>query len=320
MKEEKLQVGVIGVGSMGQHHARVYNELDSVALIGVTDADASRAESIAAEYDTVAMPLEELLDTVDAVSVAVPTQYHLETALACIEHGVHILIEKPIAANEEEASEIIEAAEDADIIVQVGHIERFNPAIQELDRIVKAEDIVAIRTERLGPPPERDIQDNTVIDLMIHDVDVVTALLGDEPTTVNALGMRENRYASATLQFDSGVVATLISSRLTQRKVRKLKITTKDTFIEVDYIDQSIEIHRQSAPEFINKEDGMHYRHESVIERPQVESHEPLKKEINSFVESISSNTTPVVSGRDGLRALELVREIDASAKEDSSE
>jgi predicted dehydrogenase len=285
-------------------------------LVGVADADSSQADRIAEEYETVAMREDKLLEAVDAVSVVVPTQYHLETALHCIEHGVHVLIEKPIAANKQAAVEIIEAAEAADVIVQVGHIERFNPAIQELDRIVKVEDIVAIRTERLGPPPERDIQDNSVIDLMIHDVDVVTALLGGEPAAVSALGTRENKYASATLQFDSGVVATLISSRLTQRKVRKLKITTKDKFIEVDYLDQTIEIYRQSAPEFINKDDGIHYRHESVIERPQVKNHEPLKKEIDSFVESIRTNTTPVVSGRDGLRALELVQEIDESAKE----
>jgi len=311
MTEKTVQVGVIGVGSMGQHHARVYNEIEGTSLVGIADADIDRATEIAAEYDTRALPLDELLELADAVSIAVPTQHHYETAMQCIDRGTHILIEKPIALTESEGEALIEAAANNGVTIQVGHIERFNPAVSALRNIVDTDDIVALRAERLGPPPKRTIQDNAVIDLMIHDVDIFLSLLDEEPSVVQSVGTNDNKYVSATLQFDSGAVGTLISSRLTQRKVRKLKITTTENFIEVDYIDQSIDIHRRSAPEFVQRDSGMQYRHESVIERPQVENREPLKSELTEFVDSVRTGSKPRVSGVDGLRAFQLVTEID---------
>jgi len=296
---------------MGQHHVRVYDELDEVDLVGVADADAEKASKIAEEYETRAVEVQGLVEDVDAVSIAVPTPYHYETAMTCIEHGIHVLIEKPIAASRSEGEELIEAAEANDVLMQVGHIERFNPAVTALNKVVDTEDIVAIHAERLGPPPKREIHDNVVIDLMIHDVDIVLSLTGDEPATVQSAGTRKNRYGTATLQFESGIVATLIASRLTQRKVRKLQITTEENFIELDYLDKTVDIHRRSAPEFVKRESGMQYRHESVIERPQIDNGEPLKAELSEFVESIRTGTIPRVNGEDGLRAFELVTEID---------
>lgn len=311
MSDTTVRVGVIGVGSMGQHHVRVYDEIEDATLVGIADADDERAAEIATEYGTTAMSVAELLDNVDAVSVAVPTPYHFETAMNCIHNGVDLLIEKPIAETEAEGLELIETAEANDVTIQIGHIERFNPAVSALDRIMDSADIVALRAERLGPPPERDIHDNVVVDLMIHDVDIVLSLLDAEPITIQSAGTHDNKYVSATLQFESGVVGTLISSRLTQRKVRKLKITTESEFIELDYLDQTIDIHRRSVPEFVERDSGVQYRHESIIERPQVETHEPLKAELSEFIDSVRNNSTPRVSGRDGLRVFELVNEID---------
>jgi len=320
MSENSIRAGVIGVGSMGQHHVRVYEELDAVDLVGIADADAEKASEVAAEYETRAVEVQDLVEDVDAVSIAVPTPYHYETAMTCIEHGVHVLIEKPIAASKSEGEELLEAAEANNVLIQVGHIERFNPAVRALDKVVDREDIVAIHAERLGPPPEREIHDNAVIDLMIHDADIVLSLAGHEPIAVQSAGTRENRYATATLQFESGIVATLTASRLTQRKVRKLQITTEENFIEVDYLNKTVDIHRRSAPEFVKGESGMQYRHESVIERPQIDNSEPLKAELSEFVESVRSGTTPRVNGEDSIRALKLVTEIDEKSRKQTEE
>lgn len=314
MNKEPLQIGVIGIGSMGKHHVRVYDELEGVNLVGVADADAQKSSEIAQEYDVHAVEVQDLVETVDAVSIAVPTPYHHETAMTCIENGVHVLIEKPIAATKSEGRELIETAEANEVHIQVGHIERFNPAVVALDKVLSEESIVAIHAERLGPPPQREVHDNAIIDLMIHDADIVLSVVDEEPASVQSAGTRDNRYATATLQFESGIVATLTASRLTQRKVRKLQITTENNFIELDYLNQTIDIYRRSAPEFVKRDSGMQYRHESVIERPQIDNSEPLKAELREFVESIRSNTTPRVSGYDGLRAFELVTEIDAKS------
>lgn len=310
-----MRAGVIGVGSMGQNHARVYDEYEQTDLVGVADADEKRAIEIAGEYSTRALPTKELLNIVDVVSIAVPTAFHRDTAVECIQSGIHVLIEKPIAATQEEGRELIEEAEANNVTIQVGHIERFNPAITALDEFVDRHDIVAIHAERLGPPPHREIHENVVIDLMIHDVDILLSLAGEEPTVVQGVGTRENKYASAILEFESGITGTLVASRLTQRKVRKLKITTEEQFLEVDYLNQTIDIHRGSAPEFVKSDSGVQFRHESVIDRPLIMNHEPLKAEIESFVESVRNGTDPHVTGSDGLQAFKLVNEIDKKTR-----
>lgn len=315
MTEDPIQAGVIGVGSMGQHHARVYERLDTVNLVGVADADAEKASEIAEEYDTRPVDVDDLVADADAVSIAVPTPYHYEMAMTCIEHGVHVLIEKPIAASKSEGEELIDAAEANDVFIQVGHIERFNPAVTAINKIVNHDDIVAVHAERLGPPPEREIHDNAIIDLMIHDADIVLSLAGDDPVSIQSAGTQDGKYATATLKFESGIVATLTASRLTQKKIRKLQITTEENFIELDYIDQAINIHRRSVPEFVKRDSGVQYRHESVIERPQIDNGEPLKAEISGFIESVRDGTRPIVSGSDGLRAFELVTEIDEKTR-----
>jgi predicted dehydrogenase len=314
-----LSVGVIGVGSMGQHHARIYDELPTAELVGVFDADPEQAEEIADKHDTVAMELDELLEETAAVSVAVPTQFHFDIATQCFDHDTSMLIEKPVVGDVETGEELRQIAEQADVTVQVGHVERFNPAIQVVQNIVEDMNILAVNAERLGPPTDRTIEDSAVIDLMIHDLDIVLSLFDDDPESVTSAGVRSNRYGTATIDFESETVVTLTASRLTQRKVRKMEITTEECVVEVDYIDQTVEIHRQSMPSYVEKAEGVRYRHESVIERPTVPSAEPLKSELESFLDAVQTGSTPEVSLEDGLRALELARTIEEGALSESA-
>ncbi|GAA0230313.1 Gfo/Idh/MocA family protein [Haladaptatus pallidirubidus] len=312
---ESINAAVIGVGSMGRHHARVYSELPEVNLVGIHDVDKKRASEAARDHGSQAVTMEDAIREADIVSIAVPTPYHYETAKRCIEGGVHILVEKPFVAEPDEGRDLLVRAEDAGVTIQVGHIERFNPAIRTLSEIVSELDIIAIDAQRLGPPPEdRAVDVSAVMDLMIHDLDVLLSIVDDDIASVAAVGTQDNRYASANIEFEGGVVAGLTASRVTQEKIRKLSITAKECRVNVDYTNQSVEIHRHSMPEYIEENGDLRYRHESIVERPTVENGEPLKNELRSFVRSVTTGSTPVVTGEDGLRVLEVAREIDGLA------
>lgn len=310
------RAGVIGVGTMGQHHARVYSSLPEAELVGVADADEDRASEIAAEYSAEVYDVDALLDVVDVVSIAVPTEYHYDLAANCVEAGVDVLIEKPLVREPERGYDLVRAADEADVTLQVGHIERHNPVVATLQDIVPNLDIIAIEAERLGPRPDRhrEITDSAVIDLMIHDIDVVLSLLGSDVASVDAVGAADGRHATATVEFDGGTVGTLTASRVTEQKQRTLSITAEDCYVTADFIDQTVQIHRQSVPEFIAEGEDVRYRHESVVENPAVDNTEPLKTELSSFLEASRNGSDPVVTGEDGVRALELAREINCEA------
>ena len=307
----RLRAGVIGVGSMGQHHARVYNELPNVSLVGVADADAARAEEIAARQGTTAYRRDALLDAVDLVSIAVPTAYHYEIARTCIEGGVHALVEKPFVADPANGEALIDLAAERDVRVGVGHIERFNPAIEAARDLLADEEIIAADARRLGPPLDREIEDSAVFDLMIHDIDVLLAIVGASPARVNALGTHGNRYVDAQIGFADGVVASLTASRVTQEKVRRLSITAESCWITIDYLSQSVELHRRSLPEYIERDGGIRYRHEGTVERPMVESGEPLRRELAAFVAAVRDGSRPAVTAADGLAALTIAQRIE---------
>ena len=311
MPSELLTVGVIGVGTMGQHHARVYDELEGASLVGVFDVDPERARTVAERHGTIAVGLETLLERVDAVSVAVPTAHHHAVATTCLEAGIPVLVEKPVVVDPEAGRELRATADAAGVPVQVGHVERFNPAVETLAEIVEGLSVVALTARRLGPPPARRIEDSAVLDLMIHDIDVVLALLDEEPVGVTGCATAGNRHAGALLEFPEAM-ASLTASRLTQRKVRTLEITAEQCLVAVDYLEQSIEIHRRSVPEYVEREEGVRFRHESLIERVRVPNDEPLRNELTSFLEAVRTGSTPEVTIDDGLAALEIVREIEA--------
>lgn len=313
-KNDVLQTGVIGVGTMGQHHARVYDELRDCELVGVADADKERAREIADEYDTAVLETQALIEQTDAVTIAVPTAYHYELASDCLDAETHVLIEKPFVDEPARGRELIERADEQDLVIQVGHIERFNPVTETLRQIVPGLDVISVTAERLGPPPSRRIEDTAVMDLMIHDADIVRSLLDGSIESVRASGNADGRYGTATLEFDTGVIAKLTASRVTQRKVRTLTITATDYYVTVDYIDQSVEIHRQSAPEYVTENGDMRYRHESIVEHPAVDTGEPLRFELESFLDAVRTGAEPRVSGEDALEALALVSEINQKA------
>ena len=311
---DSLRAGVIGVGSMGQHHARVYEELPDAELVGVADADADRANEVAARQGVEAYPRDALLGAVDLASIAVPTEYHYELARACIERGVDVLVEKPFVADPEQGRTLLELADERDVLIGVGHVERYNPAVAAAREVLADAEIVAADARRLGPPLDRDIADSAVLDLMIHDIDVILSLVGKEIETVNALGTRENRYIDAQMGFADSTVASLTASRVTQKKVRELSITAADCWITVDYLDQSVEVHRGSSPEYIERDGEVHYRHEGIVERPLVESGEPLGRELTAFLRAVRKRRPPDVSAADGLAALRVAGRIEELA------
>jgi predicted dehydrogenase len=307
----ELKAGVIGTGAMGGHHVRVYAEHQAVDLVGIHDVDHDQAVSVAEEYGIAALPLEALLARVDIVSIAVPTEYHYDIASQAIEAGVHVLVEKPLVEEPSRGEGLVQQAQEKGVVLQVGHIERFNPAVECVADIVADLDVIAIDAHRLGPPVDRTISDSAVLDLMIHDLDVVCSLVDGDVTDVAATGTEDGEYATATVSFEGNVVGQFTASRVTQQKVRELSITAKECRVNVDYADQSVHIHRRSVPEYVEKDGDVRFRHESLVERPTVDNGEPLKREIDAFVEAVRDGTDPVVSGRDGLRALSLARQID---------
>jgi predicted dehydrogenase len=310
---EPLAAGVIGVGSMGRHHVRVYGELPGSTLVGVSDVDSSQATAVATEYGAQPMDRSELLKAVDVVSVAVPTGAHYQVVRECIAHGVHVLVEKPFVDDLSRGRELAALARERGVTLQVGHIERFNPATRVLVDIVPDLDIVGIDIDRLGPPIDRENDDSVVMDLMIHDLDILLSLVDDDIESLSATA-RDDRHVTAQFRFDGGSVATVTASRLTQQKIRQLSITAMSCRVNVDFISQTVEIHRRSLPEYVESDGDIRYRHESVVERPMVENGEPLKAELSAFVEAVREGTEPIVTAEDALQVLELVDRIEGLA------
>jgi predicted dehydrogenase len=305
------RAGVIGVGSMGRHHARVYRELPEVDLVGVYDVDHERAREVAEDHGTKPLSLDGLVETADVVSIVVPTEYHRDMADRAIEAGTDILVEKPLAPTAEEGGAIVDAAGEAGITLQVGHIERFNPAVRAVTEFLDELDVIAIEAQRQGPPVDREVG-GVVTDLMVHDIDVACSLLDGEVVDVEAHGTStdDGNYVTAVLTFEDGEVVTLTSSRVTAKKVRELAVTAEDCRVDIDYTSQDVTITRRTDPEYVAADDGLRFRSETLVERPTVNNGEPLKKELDAFVEAARDGTDPVVTGEDGLRTVELADRI----------
>lgn len=303
---------------MGRHHARVYSELPDVRLVGVNDRDAAVASEVALEYGTTARSQSELLAAADLVSVAVPTRHHYETVRNCIDTGTHALVEKPFVEDVDQGRDLARRAREAGITLQVGHIERFNPATRVLSEIVPDLEVVAVDIQRLGPPVDREGNDSVVRDLMIHDIDILLSLVDEEPESIAAMA-NGRQYTSVQLGFGDSV-ASLTASRMTQEKVRRLAVTAEDCRVNVDFVDQTVEIHRLSLPEYVEADGDVRYRHESVVERPMVENGEPLKAELTAFVEAVRNGSEPLVTPEEGIRVLEVVDRIERAAYGDRLE
>ena len=247
--EQKLRVGVVGVGHMGRYHVGLYSELPDVDLVGVADINHDCAHRTAQQYNTTAYTnYHDLIDEVDAVSIAVPTSLHHPVAKDFLDAGVHVLLEKPIAHTMDEARDLFDLAESRNMVLHIGHVERFNGAVQELKKIVH--EPLMIESRRLGPFVPRIKDDGVILDLMIHDIDIILGLVPSPIQRLQALGRSvhtgKEDLANVQICFQNGCIATLLASRATEVKVRTMAITQPNAYILLDYTDQDIRVHRQA--------------------------------------------------------------------------
>ena len=306
MSETKLKCGVAGVGYLGQHHARLYKEIDGVDLVGIFETNEERAKEVSEIYDCpVFSSLTELAEKCDAVSVVVPTDKHYDVAIPLLHAGCHLLIEKPICANVEEASLILAAAREANVLVQVGHVEHFNPVMSYLEKAVdRAQYITA---ERLAPYQPRGTEVGVVLDLMIHDIGVVLQLVNAEPVDVRSVGVaalsKTEDIANARIEFANGCVANLSVSRVSSKKVREIRVFQSSGYLSLDFMNQTGH-HVSIGATGLDKR-----------EIP-IEKGEPLKLELESFAESVKNRKDPKVGGELGRTALDLAIQITDQIRE----
>jgi predicted dehydrogenase len=307
---DPVRIAVVGAGIMGANHARVAHQLPSTELIAVVDPDQAKVEAIVRTNGALALSsIDQLPDTIEAAVVAVPTAFHVETALALLARGIHVLVEKPLAPTAAEAQRIVDAARAANCVLAVGHIERFNAAVVELPRLLDRP--IHIEASRISPYSAR-IADGVIFDLMIHDIDIVCSLAGpdDHPVTVSGVaratrGATED-IATITVGFASGLTATFNTSRLGQQKIRSIEITQEESTVIADLVRQDVTVHRMTRHEYLS-EDGARYRQSSVVEIPFLDSRgEPLALELAHFAECVRTGGTPRVDGAAAIRAIEL--------------
>ncbi|ANA39952.1 MULTISPECIES: Gfo/Idh/MocA family protein [Geobacter] len=299
---DKLRTAVIGVGYLGQFHAEKYAQLPDSELVAVVDTDMNRAAEVAAKVGaSPCADYRELLDRVDAVSIVVPTQYHFEVARAFLDRGVHVLLEKPITTTIEEADELIRIADERKAVFQVGHLERFNPVVMALDELLTGPRF--IESLRIAPFKPRGTDVNVVLDLMIHDIDIIQHIIDSPVKQVNSIGAPvftdEEDIANARIQFENGCVANVTASRISLKSERKMRIFQADSYITVDFQNKSLAVFRKGSGEMFPGVPNV------AMDQKTFEQGDALKSEIASFLECIRTGATPVVSGRDGKRALE---------------
>lgn len=317
---ENIKVGVIGVGHLGMHHARVYTEILGAQLVGVVDTNEERAHAIAEPLGIPAYTdLKMFLDQKkpDAVSIVVPTNKHFEVAKIAMEYGVDVLIEKPVTQAVDEAEKLLALAVEKDLILQVGHIERFNSAVQHVRELMG--EPYFIQTRRMGPFTPRISDVGVVLDLMIHDVDIILSMISSDLISISAMGrcVRTDHedIASAQLEFANGAMAQILVSRVSEKRERVMEITEAERYITVDFGAQDISVQRsvrQSGGNLIE-----------IMEHPVFPKMEPLKLELQHFVSCVRDGRQPMVGIKDGKRALEVcvaaLRQIHEEKKESNS-
>ena len=306
-----VKVGVIGIGNMGWHHARVLSLLKDAELIGVADLDPDRGKLATEQFNCAwYTDYKALLPKVEAVCIAVPTLFHHKVGLNCLQAGKHVLIEKPIAASQHEASDLIAASNKANCLLQVGHIERFNPAFKELTKVVTNEEVVVLEARRHSPHPDRANDVSLVLDLMIHDLDLVLELANAPVIRLAAVGGRSGKgpmdYVNATLGFKNGVVASLTASKMSHRKIRSLSAHCKNSLVETDFLNHTLHIHRRSHEWYSADHGELLYRNDGFIEEVSTTSIEPLYAELEHFLQCVRGLETPAVDGPQASRALIL--------------
>lgn len=310
MSEKRIRVAVVGAGEFGRNHARVYSELPQAELVGIVDANPERAAQVAAEFKTVALPgIESLKGIADAVSVAVPTAKHAEIGCVLLRQGLDALVEKPMAVSLGEADQLIAAARESKRVLQVGHLERFNPAVVAVQKIMRRP--LFFEVHRLGIFTPRSLDIDVVFDVMIHDLDILLALVSEPVTEVKAVGIPvvsdKVDIAHVRLEFASGAVANVTASRVSTERVRKMRFFQEQEYVSLDYTRQDalrVRVkHLGPPPEF---------DFEKLVTEPK----EPLRAELESFLAAVRERKAPQVDGAAGRRALELADRVAASILE----
>ncbi len=305
MPGDRVRAAVIGVGHLGRHHARILSTLEGVDLVAVVDTNTERASAISASTGAPALTdYREVLDKIDAVSIAVPTELHRDIAIPFLERGVAALVEKPIARSLAEADELVAAAQESGAVLCVGQTERYNPAVAAVLPLVTSPRFIEVH--RLGAFPDRSLDIDVVFDLMIHDLDLILALVRSEVQSIEAVGVPvlTSKYdiANARLRFRSGCIANVTASRISKERVRKIRFFQPDAYISIDYAAQEVEGWR------LVRHDGSRPTIEGGA--LPVERDEPLRREIADFIRAVRSKTTPLVDGVAGRRALELATRV----------
>jgi predicted dehydrogenase len=308
VSSETIQVGVIGVGHLGEYHVQKYKAMDQVELVGVMDINPQRASEIARRYNTTAFPShQELLRHVNGVSVAVPTECHFDIARDVMAHGVHLLIEKPITLSLAHADQLIAMGEERGLVFQVGHVERFNPAVIKMEALLTRP--IFIESHRLSLFTTRGTDVDVVLDLMIHDLDIILHIVPSEIKEVHAVGMPvitgKTDIANVRIIFANGTVANLTANRVSNSQLRKIRIFQPEAYLSVDCLKREISVTRLNG----NLKNSKNH--------PQITSNkmkypdsDPLATQISAFVEAVKAESTPVVTGQDGRRALNLALSI----------
>ncbi len=318
----RLRTGVIGLGRMGQHHCRINASLRQAQFAGVYDINPDITASIAQRFEVKNFAsVDELLSHVDAVTIATPTPTHFDFLLKCIDHRVHILVEKPITESLTEAEELAEIARGYDRVIQVGFIERFNPAYQELKNVLEGLSVLAVNFRRLSPFYGSNTDVDVVLDLMIHDLDLMLDLVGSNLSSLSACGLSPLGTALdhvvAQCWFDSNQLVTLTASRITEQKIRSIEVTAREAYLEADLLNKRISVFRGSKGEYLNQnKHGVKYRQENIIEQILVPNVEPLMVEIQHFLQCIMGDTRPSISVESGVNALRLAYSIREMIKE----
>ena len=325
----KIRIGVIGVGHLGRFHMSNYKNIPGVEIVGVYDADLARCQEIADEFQVPAYEnLDDLLPKIEAASIVVPTSYHSDITKMCFNYGIHCLVEKPVTSTLQQADELIQLAKAQNLIFQVGHIERFNPAILALNDFHL--DPMFIESHRLASFNPRGTDVAVVLDLMIHDIDIILNLVKSPVTKIDASGVavisNEVDIANARLSFENGGVANVTASRISQKAMRKMRLFQRSGYVGIDFLQKFSEIYRlvgqdevdlkpNQFPIELGQVDQYNRPQKIIYERREVEEANALKMELESFLNSVRSRTRPVVSGEEGREALRVAIEITEKIK-----
>jgi predicted dehydrogenase len=298
---KKIRIGVVGVGYLGKYHLEKYLGIEGVEVVGICDTNEQTGKKIGADNGIPhILDYHRLIGMVDAVSIVVPTVYHHPVAIDFLNAGVDVFVEKPITTNLVEAQSLIDTAESRGLILQVGHLERFNPAILALEGTSR--EPMFIESHRLSPFPERSVDIDVVLDLMIHDIDIILNIVKSPISHIDAVGVpiitSKVDIVNARLNFESGCVANVTASRVSAEKMRKIRIFQSDAYISIDYAAQKITVYKRV--------DEGNDKFSIIRQDMEILSSDYLGDEIKSFVDAVRTRNSPLVTGRDGKRALEV--------------